>query len=248
MVAAPMGGYVDLHSHYLPGLDDGAKTPEMTLQLVSALAELGFTHLCATPHQRAGMFMPERSAIDAAMAATRTAVAQAFPGISLDVAAENFWDDVFHERLVAKTVPAYAGAKAFLFEVNPAMLPPRIEQALFDIRMGGQLPVMAHPERYARIQDDLSRAESIGRTAALLIDLAALDGAHGRRQMKTARRLLQENLVHAATSDMHSADDERPIRAGMAWIVKQFGQARLDRLLIENPRAILGGELPDAAS
>ena len=66
--------YVDLHSHYLPALDDGATNLEMSLQMMRAITALGFTHLYATPHQRDGMFMPERAKIDAAFAAVKTAV------------------------------------------------------------------------------------------------------------------------------------------------------------------------------
>ena len=82
---------------------------------------------------------------------------------------------------------------------------------------------MAHPERYLAIQKDLGRAEALGRTAALVVDLGALDGAHGRAEMKTARRLLEEGLAHAAATDIHSPDDQRAIAAGMAWIRKRLG-------------------------
>jgi protein-tyrosine phosphatase len=123
-------------------------------------------------------------------------------------------------------------------------MPPRIENTLFDIRLGGRLPVMAHPERYQAIQDDLGRAEAIGRSTALLMDLGALDGAHGRPAMKAARKLVEERLVHAAASDVHTAEDQRTVAAGMAWIRKRLGAPVLDALLGENPRRILAGELP----
>jgi len=71
-------------------------------------------------------------------------------------------------------------------------MPPRIEHTLFEIRLTGRLPVMAHPERYQAIQDDPGRAEAIGRSAALVMDLGALDGAHGRPAMKAARKLVEE--------------------------------------------------------
>jgi protein-tyrosine phosphatase len=239
-----MEHYVDLHAHFLPGLDDGAKTPEMALQMVGALAALGFNTLHATPHQRAGRFMPAREAIDQTFAAVGAETSARHPELNLGLAAENFWDDVFHQRLSQGGLPTYPGDKAFLFEVNPQQMPPRIENTLFEIRLGGRLPVMAHPERYLAVQEDVSRAEAIGRSAALLIDLGALDGAHGRPAMKTARKLLEEGLVHAAASDVHSAEDQRTVSAGMAWIRKRLGPDALTTLLAKNPRHILAGELP----
>jgi protein-tyrosine phosphatase len=239
-----VGRYVDLHAHYLPGLDDGARSPEAALQMIGAVASLGFSHLHATPHQRVGMFMPTREAIDAALEALRAAIRPPFPELDLDLGAENFWDDVFHDRLRAGTLPSYSAGRSFLFEVSPQLLPPRIEQTLFEIRLGGRLPVMAHPERNVAIQRDPARAEALGRSAALVVDLGAIEGAHGRIEMKTARRLLQDGLAQAAATDIHSPEDQRAVAAGMAWIRKNLGAEGLDRLLAENPRRILAGELP----
>ncbi len=239
-----MTSFVDLHSHFLPALDDGAKSLTGALQMVRAIAALGFSDLHATPHQRSGMFMPERDRIDAAFHAVGAQVAGLQPALTLGLAAENFWDDVFADRVRHGGLPCYRGERAFLFEVDPQLMPPGIEQELFQIRVRGRLPVMAHPERYAGIQRSPERAEAIGRTAALVVDLGALDGAHGRAEMKTARKLLSDGLAHAAASDAHTPEDQRPVAAGMAWIRKRLGPDALTRLLDENPRRILAGELP----
>jgi protein-tyrosine phosphatase len=240
-----MPHYVDLHSHFLPALDDGATEIAMSVQMVRALASLGFSNLYATPHQRAGMFMPARAASDGAFATDSTAVGAVVPGVRLGLAAENFWDDVFHGRLQDRTVPSYGGGAAFLFEVNPQVMPPGIDNQLFELRLQGLLPVMAHPERYVAMQRDPSLAEQLGRSAVLLIDLGALDGAHGKPEMKTARRLVLDGLAHAAASDVHRPEDQTAVAAGMAWIRKQRGAAVLEQMLDENPRRIVDGELPD---
>jgi tyrosine-protein phosphatase YwqE len=240
-----MAHYVDLHSHYLPALDDGATTLEMSIQMMRAIASLGFSHLYATPHQRAGMFMPARDKIDAAFAEVKAAVASA-PPATLGLGAENFWDLVFHDRVRGQAVPTYDATPAFLFEVNTQMMPAEMESQLFQIRTSGYLPVMAHPERYVAVQRDVSLAERLGRHAAMLIDLGALDGAHGKAEMKTARKLVLEGLAHGAASDIHRPEDQASVAAGMAWIKKQRGQQVLDLMLGENPRRLLGGDLPDA--
>jgi protein-tyrosine phosphatase len=240
-----MGHFVDLHSHYLPGLDDGATALDVSLQMVRAVAALGFTDLFATPHQRAGMFMPDRASIDSAFSLVSGEVHASAPGLRLGLGAENFWDDVFHDRLREGTHPSYDGGPAFLFEVDPSVMPPGIENELFQMRLHRRLPVMAHPERYAAVQRDMGWAEKLGRSAALVIDLGALDGAHGKPEMKAARRMVQDGLAHAAASDVHNPADQGAVAAGMAWIRKHVGPAVLDRLLDENPRRILAGELPD---
>jgi protein-tyrosine phosphatase len=245
-----MAHYVDLHSHYLPALDDGATSLEMSIQMLRAIAALGFTDLYATPHQRSGMFMPERARIDAAFAAVSAqlgAGATTLPGgLKLGLAAENFWDLVFHDRLRGHAVPTYDTTPAFLFEVNTQMMPAEMENQLFQIRTSGYMPVMAHPERYTAVQRDVALAERLGRHAAMQIDLGALDGAHGKAEMKTARRLVLEGIAHLGASDIHRPEDQASVAAGMAWIKKQRGPAVLDQMLDENPRRLLAGELPDA--
>ncbi|HEY5089038.1 MAG TPA: CpsB/CapC family capsule biosynthesis tyrosine phosphatase [Polyangia bacterium] len=240
-----MAKYVDLHAHYLPALDDGATDRRMSLQMVRAVASLGFSDLYATPHQRAGMFMPARAAIDAAFQTISEDVETAGVGAKLGLGAENFWDDVLHKRLGERTVPGYGGGKSFLFEVNPQLMPPGLENELFQLRVAGYLPVMAHPERYVAVQRDFTLAERLGRHAVMMVDLGALDGAHGKQEMKTARRLVLEGLAPAAASDIHRPEDQTSVAAGMAWIRKQLGDAALDEMLAENPRRMLSGELPD---
>lgn len=241
-----MPHYVDLHAHYLPALDDGATDPEMSLHMLRAIAALGFSELFATPHQRAGMFMPERAAIDRAFEAVKAQAAAAGLPAKLGLGAENFWDTVLLQRVRERTIPAYGGGPAFLFEIPNQLMPPNLENELFDLRVGGLLPVMAHPERYAPIQRDISLAEKLGRHAAMMVDLGALDGAHGKAEMKTARRLVLEGLATAAASDIHRPADQTSVAAGMAWIRKQRGQAVLDRMLDEHPRRLLAGDLPEA--
>jgi protein-tyrosine phosphatase len=241
----PMANYVDLHAHYLPALDDGATDPQMSLQMLRAIAALGFSDLYATPHQRAGMFMPSGEAIAKAFEACGAAARAAGIDARLGLGAENFWDDVLHRRLREGGVPSYGGGSAFLFEVNPQLMPPGLENELFQLRVGGRLPVMAHPERYVAVQRDVTLAERLGRHAVMMIDLGAVDGAHGRAEMKTARKLVLEGLAHAAASDIHRPEDQTSVAAGMAWIRKQLGPAALHEMLAENPRRLLAGEMPE---
>ncbi len=239
-----MTSFVDLHAHYLPGVDDGAVDLDVSVAMVEAAVGMGFSRLIATPHQRAGMYMPTADEIGQATSALKAGCSGKFAAVQLDVAAENFWDGVFHDRLASGGLPSYPGDRAFLFEVEPRLMPPRIEDVLFQIRVGGRLPVMAHPERYRNVRADLTNAERLGRSAALVVDLAALAGGNGWTEKRVARRLVEEGLAHAVATDMHSPKDARGAAAGMAWIRKRLGEHALDRLLADNPRRILAGDLP----
>jgi protein-tyrosine phosphatase len=241
-----MPHYVDLHAHYLPALDDGATDPEMSLQMLRAIASLGFSDLFATPHQRSGMFMPQRPAIDGAFEAAKDQAAAAGLNAKLGLGAENFWDDVLIRRVREGSVPSYDGGPAFLFEIPTQFMPLNLENELFQLRISGKMPVMAHPERYTAIQRDISLAEKLGRHAVMMVDLGALDGAHGKAEMKTARRLVLDGLALAAASDIHRPADQTSVAAGMAWIRKHMGPATLEQMLDENPRRLLAGDMPEA--
>jgi protein-tyrosine phosphatase len=235
-------GFIDLHCHVLPGVDDGARTLEESLLMLRALHEVGFRVVCATPHQKAGTFAATTEQIEQALADLRRGAATEVPEVELRLGAENYFDEWFYERVQDLSLPCFDGRKAFLVEVTPGSAPPRLEDLLFGLRTKGLLPVLAHPERYRDLVRDEERLQRVARVAALVVDLAALGELFGSGP---ARQLVASGLAHAAASDMHAATDKRAIARGLAWIEKKLGAAAVDKLLIENPGRILDGELPD---
>lgn len=235
-------GFIDLHCHVLPGVDDGARTLEESLLMLRALHEIGFRVVCATPHQKADTFAATTEQIGQALADVRRGLATELPEMEVRLGAENYFDEWFYDRVQDLSLPCFDGRKAFLVEVTPGSAPPRLEDLLFGLRTKGLLPVLAHPERYRDLMRDDDRLQRVARTAALVVDLAALGELFGSGP---ARQLVASGLAHAAASDMHAASDKRSIARGLAWIEKKLGSAAVDRLLVENPRRILGGELPD---
>ncbi|HVV88011.1 MAG TPA: CpsB/CapC family capsule biosynthesis tyrosine phosphatase [Kofleriaceae bacterium] len=239
-------GFLDLHSHVLPGLDDGARDLATARAMLGGLAALGFTDVYATPHQKAGQFMPTRAAIDQAFAGVQAALAAAGAGApTLRLAAENMWDDVFFERTQHGTVPAYDDGDAFLVELRPQLLPVGLVDHLFRLRMAGKAPILAHPERYEALWDDRDLVERLRANCAFVVDLGALAGYHGKRQQKMARHLVEDGIAAAVTSDAHTLEDVRVAAEGIAWVQKRLGAAAVSRLLDDGPRAALAGELPE---
>jgi protein-tyrosine phosphatase len=237
--------FVDLHAHVLPGLDDGVKSVAESVEVVAMLGRLGFELVCCTPHQKLGSWVPTTDSISKARAEVASALENARVPVELRLGAENFWDELFLQRCIDGAVPAYTGERAFLVEVSPVATPPQLEEHLFRLRTRGTLPVLAHPERYHALCRQRDRVEAIGRTAALLVDVAALAGAHGPRAQESAQWLVHEGLAHACASDVHDADDARAAGEGIAWLRKKMGEVAVKRLLDENPRRILQGDLPD---
>lgn len=236
-------GFVDLHSHVLPALDDGSPDMATSMVMLRGLASIGFERVCATPHQKAH-FRPTEDQIRAAHIDVAGSLRGADVGVELSLAAENMWDEVFHERLEAGDIPSYDDGPAFLVEFPVTQLAPKLEEHLFALRLRRRLPVIAHPERYQPLWRDRDRLVRLGADAALVIDLGAVAGYHGRREAKAARWMVKNRVAHAAASDAHGPGDIRVAAAGIAWIRKKMGEAEVRRLLDENPRRILAGEHP----
>lgn len=236
-------GYIDLHSHVLFGLDDGSPDRETSLAMLDALASLGVTEQCATPHQKASQYLPEWTAIEATYATLDGLRKAHHP--TLRLAAENMWDDVFHGRLTSNTIPRYRGSEAFLVEIPPTLMPPNMADQLFKLSRAGKVAVLAHPERYQALWDNDELARSLRRVCAFAIDLPALAGFHGRREAKQARHLVELGLAACVATDAHSVGDVQQAAQGLQWIDKKLGHATTVRLFEHAPRQILGGELPD---
>jgi protein-tyrosine phosphatase len=238
-------GFVDLHAHVLPGLDDGVKSVAEAVEVVGMLARLGFDTICCTPHQKVGSWVPTAEDISKAHADVGAALEVAGVHVDLRRGAENFWDELFLHRSQAGELPRYTGERAFLVEVSPVATPPRLEEQLFRLRARGVLPVLAHPERYHALCRQPDRVAALAGTAALVIDLGALAGAHGPAAAASAHQLVLDGHAHACASDVHDADDARAAGNGITWLHKRVGAEGIRRLLDENPRRILQGELPD---
>lgn len=236
-------GYVDLHSHVLFGLDDGAPDPAAAVAMLDGLATLGVTEQCVTPHQKAAQYLPAWDRVETTYAELLQLRGDRHP--TLRLAAENMWDDVFYQRSLDGTIPHYAGTNALLIELPPPLLPTGLLDHLFRFAREGKVVVLAHPERYQALWGDDTLARQLRAVCAFQIDLPAVAGFHGKRESKQARHLLETGLATAVATDAHQIGDLAQAAEGLHWIAKKLGHATVERLFDHAPRAILAGELPD---
>jgi protein-tyrosine phosphatase len=236
-------GFVDLHSHVLYGLDDGAPDEATAMAMLDGLTSLGVTDQCVTPHQRAGMYLPSWERIEATLAAVERLRKPSHPALRLG--AENMWDDVFIARLAANEIPRYRDTQAFLVEIPPPLMPPGMIEQLWRLRIRRMVPVLAHPERYHPLWGDDDLARALRGVCAFVVDLGAVGGFHGRRETRAARHLLEAGIACAVATDAHQVGDLQQAAVGIAWIEKKLGHAAVVRLFDHAPRAILAGELPE---
>ncbi len=242
MSAVPAEGYVDLHSHYVPAVDDGVKTAEDGVALCTGLASIGFSMVVATPHIRSGMFPNEREGLEQAFTRFAADHAQDAQMPVLGLGAEHYFDDVvFNLFLGGKALP-YPGGKAALVELPTDSFPRGLPRCFFQLRMKGIQPVLAHPERYRPLFRKTDPLDDLVEAGALpLLDIMSLTGKYGRRPKKAAERMLDEDVYYAACSDAHRPKDVPVVAKGIAILKKRVGEKLAHELLSTNPRHILAG-------
>jgi protein-tyrosine phosphatase len=241
-----MSGFIDLHCHYVPGIDDGARSSEDGLAMLRGLGELGFSRVHATPHTRPGMFDNTRDSIRAAFEQFAAGLPDRGRLPELALSSEHYFDDIVFRRLLDGEGLPYPGGRAVLLEFYGIDFPPVIQHRLLDLRVRGLLPVIAHPERYQclwRSADVLERMADSG--IAALLDIAALVGKYGRQTQACAERLLERGLYHAACSDAHRPADIAEVARGIERVRELYGDEEVTFLLREGPASLLDGTLPE---
>ena len=239
-----MRGFIDLHCHWVAGIDDGARTVEESFALLTALRGAGFDTVVATPHMRPGMFDNTRQSLRAAYDATCAALAGARDLPALDLSSEHFFDDIVFQRLLDGSALPYPGGRAVLVEFPTRSFPVRVADRLYDLSRRKLRPVIAHPERYDPVSADFTSLDPLlDAGAVLLLDVAALTGKYGRTPRRTAEQLLEEGYYYAACSDAHSARDVADVRDGIEALFARVGEEEATFLLIDGPRAILEGRV-----
>ncbi|MBX3270045.1 MAG: protein tyrosine phosphatase [Sandaracinaceae bacterium] len=235
-------GYVDLHCHYLPGIDDGVRTLDEGLAVLRGLGALGFSTVVATPHIRTAMFDNRKAGLERAYGEL-VAIAGGLPGVpATGLGAEHYLDDVFWELFLAGEAVPYPGGKAALVELHYEVWPRRIEERFFEMQIRGVRPVLAHPERYAALfgsTDPLDPALEVG--VCGLLDVMSLVGRYGHKSQRAAERMLDEGVYYAACTDAHRPGDVELVARAIERLRALVGAEETEELLAENPRRILAG-------
>ena len=225
---------IDLHSHVLPGLDDGAQDLDEAVAICRAAAEDGIRVLAATPHVRDDYpTTPEQ--MEAALAEVRAAVGELVrivPGGEIDLAR------VDGPRAELARFALAGNPKYLLVETPYGGWPLDLPEKLFRLLAAGITPVLAHPERNPEVQQRPELLEPIVAGGTLVqLTAASVDGRLGSRARSSAATLLERNLAHLLASDAHAPS----VRAiGMSAAVTALGDEALAHwLTVSVPGAIL---------
>jgi protein-tyrosine phosphatase len=242
-----MSGFVDLHCHLLPGVDDGARTPEDALEMARALVDVGVSTVAVSPHARAGCAPVE--VCRERLVALRAALADASVPLALALGAENaLVEDGFLESLGTPAARLVHQGPYVLVELPYAAPVPALPTLVFQMMRKGVIPLLAHPERCLELQRPGRAAEVVAMGARLQLDVGALSGRYGPVARRAARTLLDDGLYAVMATDLHApAEARRWMDRALSDLRACAGEAALQRLFRDAPSRVLGGEAVEMA-
>jgi len=231
---------IDIHSHLLPGLDDGPRTMEESIAMVRIASQAGTTDIVATPHSNLEFaFDPHRVAAKAAeLAAAVGETLRIHTGCDF-----HFSYDQLQDALTNPRKYTINGHRYLLVEFPELSIPLAVDEVLARLCAAGIVPVVTHPERNRLLQQRRERLEEWVQVGCLIqVTAQSLFGRFGPEARDFSRELLERDLVHFIASDAHDCED-RPPRLDEAYchVARQYGPERATRLLVTNPRAVLDG-------
>jgi protein-tyrosine phosphatase len=193
---------VDMHSHVLPGIDDGAQNPQESVDLIKRMMSLGIKKIIATPHVMADYFKNTPETIAGALAILKAELEKERIDIVVETAAEHYFDETFETRIENKKLMTM-GDNYVLFELSFINKPPNVIEVIQKMAKLGYKPILAHPERYPYMDiDQLNVIRGWG--CSLQLNTIALTGYYGKDVKKKAEEMVDNQLVDFISSDMHN--------------------------------------------
>lgn len=195
---------VDIHSHLIPGIDDGSKSLDESVQYIREMKALGFKKLIITPHISENYFKNSVEDIYAGFEKLKTSVSENKIDIELEVAAEYQLDEAFEEKMNAGTLLTF-GDKHILVELSYFMPYANLNSVLYELNIAGYNVILAHPERYEYWQGNISKYDDIrSRDISFQMNTISLANFFGPKTKKTAEMLIDNNMIDFIGSDLHN--------------------------------------------
>lgn len=226
----------DLHSHLIPGIDDGSRSIEDSISFIRQFMQLGIHQFITTPHIMKGGFDNNASNINAGLNKLRQRLADEHLNVKINAAAEYYFDDYFISLIGKNELLTFGKKKYLLFELPAYSKPASFETAMFELITSGYQPVLAHPERYTYMHDrKLEKYEKIRDSGVLMqTNLLSYIGHYSKEIADVAIRLTRVGLIDFIGSDLHNQNQlDRFSKAYSHPVVRQLiasGQLLNDKI------------------
>lgn len=207
----------DVHSHFIPGIDDGAKSMDDAVSMIREFYELGYRKVITTPHIMTDGFRNTPEIILGGLDQLRVALKNENIPVAVEAAAEYYLDFDFERKLNAGRLMTF-GKNYLLFEVSYVNPPDNLSHLIFQMIASGYRPVLAHPERYAFWTRKFDIYKELKEKGVMLqLNINSLTGYYSEDTRITAERLINENMIDMLGSDCHHAGHVNLIRTSARY-------------------------------
>ena len=194
----------DMHSHLIPGIDDGAKTIEDSIALIGAIKEMGYKTIITTPHIMIDYYPNTAETIQNGLQTVQNALKERNIDISIKAAAEYYMDEYFMSLLDKNEPLLTIYQNEVLVEFSMLYEPIMLHDVIFKLQGSGYKPIIAHPERYVFFHRDMNRYRELRAKGCLFqLNMLAVSGYYGGHIKAIAEQLLQWGMYDYCGSDMH---------------------------------------------
>lgn len=194
----------DIHSHFIPGIDDGAQTMKDSIELLKGIEDLGYKKVITTPHVMSDFFRNSSAVITTGLDQVRNAAKAEGIEMEIDVAAEYYYDYELENKIKNERLLTF-GLDYLLFEVSYMNAPDNLDAFIFQLQTNGYKPVIAHPERYPFwFTKNLENFEKLKDKGVLFqLNINALTGHYSRETKKVAEQMIDKGWYEFLGSDCH---------------------------------------------
>lgn len=236
-------GFYDMHTHILPGLDDGAANIQETMKMLSLAYEEGIRRICATPHYN----VEKTASLEERVAAFRRIqqkIKEVYSDMELYLGNELMYSYDIAEHLRKGQALTLNGSKYVLVEFMPSATYKHVLSGFQALISSGYRPVLAHMERMDCLWKERERLDELKEISVIFqMNTESLIGSRFNSEVKYCRKLIKEDYIDILGSDMHRVSWRPPVYQKAAqWIAKECGKDKLMELTVKNPAAILKNE------
>jgi len=193
----------DIHSHFIPGIDDGSKTIEESVEMITEMYNLGYKKVITSPHIMGDFYRNTPEIILSGLENVRAALKQANIPIVVEAAAEYYLDFDLERKLDEGELLTF-GNKNLLFEVSYMNAPENLLHFIFKLQTMGYIPVLAHPERYNFWHNDFAKYQDlVEKGVKLQLNINSLTGYYSLATKKIAEQLIDNNMISYLGTDCH---------------------------------------------
>jgi protein-tyrosine phosphatase len=231
-------GFIDIHCHILPGIDDGPESVEKSLEMVKMASDDGISHIFCTPHVYPGVYDTKADSIKQARDELQS---MAPNGTKLFVGGDVRITPDLMERLARQEVPTLNGSPYLLVEFPSQFIPHYTSRLIFNLRQNGLIPIVTHPERCAYFARDFTGLRVL-REQGCMFQLTAMSLLKdvGREVRKVTLSMIECGFADFIASDAHSTGHRAPILSrAYEEVQRQFGKHLAQKIFFENPQKIL---------